>query len=139
MMRGRYSWRALSKASLASSASFWAFVAATTDALASVMLPLETGFRNQNWQCKFTYQILIVKQGTLRLEQQGKDFVLFLLQLVFSLQCLMAHIRMGMILISHLVPQEAALVLQLLFVNVDQALQHVGFKKLGAHLEVDNL
>ena len=141
MMRGRYSWRALSKASLASSASFCAFVAATTDALASVMLPLETGFRNPNWQCRliFTYQILIVKQGTLRLEQQGKDFVLFLLQLVFSLQCLMAHIRMGMILISHLVPQEAALVLQLLFVNVDQALQHVGFKKLGAHLEVDNL
>ena len=46
---------------------------------------------------------------------------------------------MGMILISHLVPQEAALVLQLLFVNVDQALQHVGLKKLGAHLEVDNL
>ena len=46
---------------------------------------------------------------------------------------------MGKISISHLVPQEAALVLQLLFVNVDQALQHVGLKKLGAHLEVDNL
>ena len=40
---------------------------------------------------------------------------------------------------SHLVPQEAALLLQLLFVDVDQALQHVGLKKLGAHLEVDNL
>ena len=92
-------------------------------------------------QCRliFTYQILIVKQGTLCLEQQGKDFILLLFQLVFSLQCLMVHFRMGMILISHLVPQEAALVLQLLFVNVDQALQHVGLKKLGAHLEVDNL
>ena len=42
MIRGRYSCRALSKASLASSASFWAFVAATTDALASVMLPSKT-------------------------------------------------------------------------------------------------
>ena len=39
MIRGRYSWRALSKASLASSASFCALVAATTEALASVMLP----------------------------------------------------------------------------------------------------
>ena len=86
-----------------------------------------------------TYQILVVKQGSLCFEQERKDFVFFLFQLVFSLQCLMAHFRMGMILISHLVPQEAALVLQLLFVNVDQALQHVGLKKLGAHLEVDNL
>ena len=41
--------------------------------------------------------------------------------------------------ISHLIPQEAAFLLQFLFVNVDQALQHVGLKKLGAHLEVDNL
>ena len=87
----------------------------------------------------FTYQILIVKQSTLGLEQKCKDFVFFLLQLIFSLQCL-ASITVGCISgISHLVSQEAALLLQLLFVNVDQALQHVGLKKLGAHLEVDNL
>ena len=41
--------------------------------------------------------------------------------------------------ISHLVPQQAALLLQLLLVDVDQALQHVSLEKLRAHLEVDNL
>ena len=88
---------------------------------------------------KFTYQILVVKQGTLCLEQKGKDFVFFLLQLIFSLQCLASITVECFHSISHLVSQEAALLLQLLFVNVDQALQHVGLKKLGAHLEVDNL
>ena len=49
-----------------------------------------------------------------------------------------AHIKVRT-QISHLISQEAAFLLQLLFVNVDQAFQHVGLKKLGAHLEVDNL
>ena len=40
---------------------------------------------------------------------------------------------------THLVSQQASLFLQLLFVNVDQALEHVSLKKLRAHLEVDNL
>ena len=40
---------------------------------------------------------------------------------------------------THLVSQQASLFLQLLLVNVDQALEHVSLKKLRAHLEVDNL
>ena len=79
-----------------------------------------------------TYQILVVKQGTLCLEQKGKDFVFFLLQLIFSLQCLERSLQWDAFMtgISHLIPQETAFLLQLLFVNVDQALQHVGLKKL---------
>ena len=94
MMSGRYSWRALSKASLASSASFWAFVAATTDAFASVMFPWESKCLQGECLSNSTYQILVVKQGSLCFEQERKDFIFFLLQLVFSLQRL-ASTTMG--------------------------------------------
>ena len=105
MMSGRYSWRALSKASLASSASFWAFVAATTDALASVMLPFEKNITTGKFSSDpiVTYQVLVIKQGTLSLEQKGKDFVFFLLQLVFSLQCL-AFVTVGCLYDRHFSP-----------------------------------
>ena len=69
-------------------------------------------------------QVFVFQECSLGLEKKIKNFIFFLLKLIFSFESLLS--------------EQTSLLLQLWIVNVDQTLQHVSLKQLRAHLEVDN-